>query len=106
MTLDEALEKVETIRANAERTGRETPEGSLPQRWACLDEEALRVVLAAARENHSARLVAETNALSAKALEMARNDSGTGRGLPGRVCAGCGDPQPGPHGPMCTETRQ
>jgi hypothetical protein len=70
MTLDEALERMDAVAVRADSLVDD--DGGSPVWLLPADVEALGVVLTAARENHSARLVAETNALSAKALEMAR----------------------------------
>lgn len=60
--------------------------------WQRSDAEALTVVIAAARENHAATLVAEVNATTAKVLEMMRpHEYRPGRHPMPNNCAACGE---------------
>jgi phage terminase large subunit-like protein len=66
MDLKEALERVGAVRRHYEAKGDVAAYAPTA--------EALRVVLAAARENHAAALVADVNRLTAMVLEVTRGD--------------------------------
>lgn len=96
MTNKEMESRVEVIIEEAQREGdrltemrrRRMSDGAVgpgPAASECLaDAEALRMVLARARETHASGLVAQVNATTARVLEMARQDEAAVRGMQNR----------------------